>query len=337
VVDADHRPEHRPTHEEAMPARPNVRRSRTVLFALIGLVGVAASACASHAPAPAPAAAGSSFPVHVTPSGATTVTIAAQPKRIVSLDASNTETLFAVGAGSQVVAVDKDSDYPANAPHTRLDATKPNLEAIAGYRPDLVVTAYDTADLVAGLTRLHIPVLLLPAPTTVDGAYADWTDIGQATGHVQQAQHLVTTTRQQIAGIVASARHSGPVLTYYYELDQTFYTATSHTFIGALLGRFGLTNIADPADSASAAGYPQLSAEQVLHADPNLIFLADSGCCGQNASTVAARPGWHTVAAVRGGDVVALDDDIASRWGPRIVDLMRTVAGAVTKAAKRNG
>lgn len=314
---------------------PTVRRSRTVLFALIGLFGVVASACASHAAAPAPTAAGPSFPVRVAPAGAPAVTVPSRPKRIVSLDASNTETLFAVGAGSQVVAVDKDSDYPANAPHTQLDATKPNVEAIAGYQPDLVVTAYDTNSLAASLTKLHIPVLLLPAPTTVDAAYTDWTDLGKATGHEQQAQQLVDTTKQQLKGIVAGTKHSA--LSYYYELDQTYYTATSHTFIGSLLGQFGMTNIADPADSATSGGYPQLSAEQILSANPALVFLADSGCCGQNAKTVAARPGWSTLNAVRNGDVVALNDDIASRWGPRIVDLMRTVATAITKASHGKG
>jgi iron complex transport system substrate-binding protein len=124
-------------------------------------------------------------------------------------------------------------------------------------------------------------------------------------------------------------------LRYYYELDQTYYTATSHTFIGGLLGSFGMTNIADPADSPAAGGYPQLSAEAVLGANPNLIFLADSQCCAQNAGTVAARPGWATLTAVRDNDVVALNDDIASRWGPRVVDLMRAVAAAVNKAAGR--
>jgi iron complex transport system substrate-binding protein len=317
--------------------RPVGPRSRTVLFALIGVFGVVTSACASHAAEPAPTAAGPSFPVRIAAGGAPAVTVPSQPKRIVSLDSSNTETLFAIGAGSQVVAVDKDSDYPANAPHTQLDATKPNLEAIAGYKPDLVVTAYDTNSIVAGLTKLHIPVLLLPAPTTVDAAYTDWTDVGKATGHAPQAQKLVDSTRQQIATVVAGTKHAGPPLSYYYELDQTYYTATSHTFIGSLLGLFGMTNVADPAESATSGGYPQLSAEQVLKSNPSLIFLADSGCCGQNATTVAARPGWSSLTAVRDGDVVALDDDIASRWGPRIVDLMRTVSTAVAKADKRNG
>jgi iron complex transport system substrate-binding protein len=307
------------------------------LFTLVGTVLVAG--CASHAPA-APAStassAGSAFPVTVTvPGGNTPVTIPTRPDRIVSLDASDTEILFALGAGSQVVAVDKDSDYPANAPHTSLDSTNPNIEAIAGYTPDLVVTAYNTNNVVSGLQKLNIPVLLVDAPKDLTDAYTLWSTIGKATGHQSEADGLVSTTKDKITTMVADTPKPAEPLSYYYELDQTLYTATSHTFIGQLLGRLGLTNIADPADTASADGYPQLSAEQVLAANPSIIFLADSVCCGQNAASVAARPGWSTLSAVQRGNVVALNDDDASRWSEmRIVDLMQDVSTAVAKAGR---
>lgn len=249
------------------------------------------------------------------------------PGRIVSLDPSSTEILFGVGAGGQVVAVDKDSDYPATAPRTSLDATKPNLAAIAGYHPDLVVTASDTDGMVAGLTKLHIKVLLLPAPRTIDGAYAIWNEIGAATGHAARAKALVASAQQQIGAILAHAPRWFAPVDYYYEVDQTYHTTTSHTFVGSLLNRFGIGNIAD---SVATSGNPRLSASQILAANPSFIFLADSVCCGQNAASVAARPGWGALMAVHNGNVVALDDGMASRWGPRIVDLMRTVAGALS-------
>jgi len=314
------------------------RGFRTVigLFTLVGTLLVAG--CASHAPAgPAStgSSAGSAFPVTVTvPGGNTPVTITTRPKRIVSLDASDTEILFALGAGGQVVAVDKDSNYPATAPHTALDSTNPNIEAIAGYNPDLVITAYNTNNVVSGLQKLKIPVLLVNAPKNLTDAYALWSAIGRATGHQSEADGLVTTTGRQIGTIVADTPKPAKPLSYYYELDQTLYTATSHTFIGQVIGKFGLTNIADPADTTSAAGYPQLSAEQVFAANPTIIFLADHLCCGQDAASVAARPGWRTLAAVAQGNVVPLDDDIASRWGPRIVQLMQAVSTAVAKAGK---
>ncbi len=116
--------------------------------------------------------------------------------------------------------------------------------------------------------------------------------------------------------------------TFYHELDPTFYSVTSSTFIGEIYGLLGLVDIADAADP-DGYGYPQLSAEYIIEQDPDFIFLADTKCCGQNAETVAARPGWDRLTAVEEGRIVELDDDVASRWGPRIVDLLATVAEAV--------
>jgi cobalamin transport system substrate-binding protein len=136
--------------------------------------------------------------------------------------------------------------------------------------------------------------------------------------------------RSDIEDAVASA---DPVAgqTFYYELDDTYYSVTSKTFIGQLFSMLGLVNIADEAERASS-GYPQLSSEYIVDADPELIFLADTKCCGQDASTVADRPGWGDLAAVRDGNVVELDDDVASRWGPRLVDLVQTIADAAASA-----
>ena len=121
-------------------------------------------------------------------------------------------------------------------------------------------------------------------------------------------------------------------LSYYYELDPTFYTVTSKTFVGSLLVQLGLVNIADEADAdGKKNGYPQLSQEALVKADPDLIFLADSKCCDQSAATVKKRKGWSGIQAVKSGQVIALDDDIASRWGPRIIDLFEAVANAVAK------
>jgi iron complex transport system substrate-binding protein len=122
-------------------------------------------------------------------------------------------------------------------------------------------------------------------------------------------------------------------LSFYYELDDTYYSVTSETFIGQLFAMLGLENIADAAKGASS-GYPQLSAEYIVESDPDLIFLADTECCGQSAETVARRPGWGDLSALAHGGVVELDDDVASRWGPRVVDLLREIAGAASAVAE---
>jgi iron complex transport system substrate-binding protein len=261
-----------------------------------------------------------------------TVTLDKQPTRIVSLGPTATEMLFAIGAGKQVTAVDGLSNYPADAPKTDLDAFKPNAEAIAAKNPDLVVLTNDTNKIVDQLKALKIPAYLAPAAAKLDDSYAELTDLGKLTGHPTEAADVVARTRDGIAKLVKDVPPRSKPLTYYYELDQTYFSVTSKTFVGSLFAMVGLTNLADPADASGAAGgYPQLSAESIVKANPDLIFLADTKCCHQSADTVKARAGWAGIAAVKNGHVVALDDDIASRWGPRVVDLMRVIADAVAK------
>jgi iron complex transport system substrate-binding protein len=266
------------------------------------------------------------FPVEIDTS-AGPVTIEERPTRIVSLSPSATETLFAIGAADQVIAVDKNSNFPAEVPKGDLDAYEPNVEAVIDKKPDLVVLSNDANDLIASLEAVKIPVLLEDAPTDLDGVLDQVDDLGKATGHVEEAEELATTMREDIEEIVADTEAEG--VSYYYELDSSYYSQTSATFLGKLIGDLGLVNIADGAGDGS--DYPQLSAEHIIREDPDLILLADTKCCQQSAETVAARPGWAELEAVKAKAVVELDDDIASRWGPRIVDLLRQVADAAEK------
>ncbi|MCQ3802884.1 MAG: ABC transporter substrate-binding protein [bacterium] len=269
------------------------------------------------------------FPVDVADSQGI-VTISARPERIVSLSASSTEILFAIGAGPQVVAVDTFSNYPPQAPVSDLSAFNPNLEALTAFDPDLVVAFYDPGDLMASLDALEIPALMMLSPGALDDVWHQIEQLGLATGRSLEAADLITSMQQSIDEILAGAPDTS--FTYYYELDQNLYSVTSTTFVGQVLGLLGFENIADQADE-QGYGYPQLSSEYIIAVDPDLIFLADTLCCGQNLETVAARPGWSALTAVTNGAVVELDDDIASRWGPRIVDLLEVAAGAVTALA----
>jgi iron complex transport system substrate-binding protein len=261
------------------------------------------------------------------------VTLDARPERIVSLSPTATEMLFAIGAGDQIVAVDDQSNFPPEAPTTKLSGYEPNAESIASFRPDLVVYANDLGDVASALDGLGIPALLEPAAADLSDVYVQIEQLGTVTDHVDQARDVVARMRSRIADIVSSAPDTDDRPAYYHELDDTYYTVTSSTFIGRIYSLLGLRNIADAADS-DGTGYPQLSAEYIVDADPDLIFLADTKCCDQSAQTVAQRPGWEDVAAVRNGSVVALDDDVASRWGPRIVDLLEAVGRAVARTEK---
>jgi iron complex transport system substrate-binding protein len=308
------------------------RSLRFVPFAVA--LAFALAACGDTGPAPgggAPAASPSSaYPVTVR-TAAGSVTIDARPQRIVSLSPTATEMLFAIGAGDQVIAVDDQSNYPPDAPTTKLSGYEPNVESIASYEPDLVVYSNDLGDVASALDQLGIAAVLEPAASTIRDVYDQIEQLGIVTDNAHAAAALVRRMRAQIDEIAASVPDAAEGLTYYHELDDTYYTVTSSTFIGRVYSLIGLRNIADAADE-DGSGYPQLSPEYIVDADPDLIFLADTKCCGQSAETVVERPGWAQLSAVRHGGVVELDDDVASRWGPRIVDLLRRVAHAVADA-----
>lgn len=267
------------------------------------------------------------YPVTVdTPRGE--VTLAKQPTRIVSLSPSATESLFAIGAGPQVVAADEYSTYPTNAPKTDLSGFEPNVEAIAGYKPDLVVMSNDTNGTADALTKLGVPVLLSPAPATLDQGYDEIAALGQATGHADETAQVVRTMRDDIATALAKAPNT-PVR-IYHELDSQYHSASSHSFLGSIYEKMGATNIADAADK-DRTGYPQLTEEAVVKADPQLVVITDQ--VDYTADDVKKRPGWAGVAAVKNGDIVTVDADIASRWGPRLPQLVEKIAEAMTKAA----
>jgi iron complex transport system substrate-binding protein len=259
-----------------------------------------------------------------------TFTFTSRPDAIVSLSPTSTEMLYAIGAGPQVKAVDSYSDYPPNAPKTTLSGYTPNVEAIAKYNPDLVVVSSDTSSFNTQMAALKIPVLYSPAAANLSQAYAEYGPLGKATGHVAQAKSEVASIKAKIAHIVATAPHAKKGTTYYYELEPDYYSVTSATFVGKLFSLLGLTSIADSAKGvASSGGYPQLNAEFILKSNPTYIFLADTICCNATAASVAKRPGWSALNAVKDRRIVPLNDDIASRWGPRITILLQDAADAL--------
>lgn len=318
---------------------------RAIARALAGVLGLAVlAACGAPAPsastpgpaqsaatAPATAPAGdSAFPVEVASGGAgstTTITIAERPDAIISLSPTATETLFAIGAGEQVKAVDDQSNFPADAPRTELSGFTPNVEAILGEAPDLVVMARADEDVVASLATAGVPTLVLPSAANLTEAYDQMERLGAATGRLAEAKALVAKTDEAIDAAVASVPERQGETTYFHELDPTLYTVTGGTFIGEIYGLFGLTSIGDAAGTGDL--YPQLSEEFVVEQDPDLIFLSDTQCCGVTLEQVKQRPGWAGMAAVEHGRVHSVNEDIASRWGPRVADFAASVAEQV--------
>jgi len=307
------------------------RLSPAALLALLTALLLALTACGGDDDGDDAAAssspAGDAFPVTVTADNGE-VTLDEQPEAIVSMSPSATEMLFAIGAGDQVEAVDSNSNYPAEAPTSDLESFTPNAEAIVGYSPDLVVLSDDINGIVDSLEALDVPVLLLGAAQSLDDTYEQMELLGEATGHADEADDVVADVQDRIDAAVESVDADVSGQRVYHELDPSFYSADSSTFIGSIYALFGLENIADGAPDPSG-GYPQLSPEYVVEQAPELIVLADTKCCGESAETVAQRPAFATVPAVVDGRIVEADDDIVSRWGPRVADFAENVAGVL--------
>ncbi len=293
-----------------------------LVSALLVAFGGAPAAVASSR-----AAASVGYPVTVKTTDGPLV-IPTRPRRILSLSASATQMLYAIGAGPQVVGVDKYSTYPANAPRTSFTGAETNAEDYLAKHPDLVVLAFDSSHLVSQLHALHIPAIVLGSATSVKNAEAQMTELGEITDRVSGAQKANANLNNDLKRIAAPVGNKARGASYYVELDPTYFSATSRSFIGALFSRLGMTNVAD--SGAKGSAYPQLSAEYLVKANPDYVFLADTKCCGQSAATFAKRPAFSGLKAVTAHHVVGVDDSLASQWGPHTMEaFLQLIANAV--------
>jgi iron complex transport system substrate-binding protein len=266
--------------------------------------------------------------------GGYTTKIAKKPTKIISLSPSGTEIFFAIGAGPQILAVDDYSNYPANAPVSEISGYQPNVEAILAKKPDLVLLSVNSTkapQVRNALVKLGIPVLMQPAPATLNDVYRENTILGKVTNRQAGAAKLNATMAKSIRNILAKAKKSSKIR-IFHELDDTYYSATSETFIGKVYKDFGAVNIADEASGADNSGYPQLSAEYLLKSDPQVIFLADAQY-GVTADSVSKRAGWSQISAVKNQKIVELPADIPSRWGPRLVDFYKLIGNSLAKVS----
>ncbi|NMF09022.1 ABC transporter substrate-binding protein [Corynebacterium xerosis] len=319
--------------------RPGSRsRSRSLLAGAAALVvsALALTGCASdgeEARGGADSGGEGNFPVSVAtgPAGSgQELTLDERPERIVSLSPTATESLFAIDADDQVVAVDEYSYYPAEAPVDEgLSGYRTSVEAVLAHDPDLVVIAMEEDSLLQGMAAVDVPVLFMPPAANLDDAYAQIETLGAATGNVGGAAEVVRDMSREIGEAVQSVpaeiRDAG--LSYYHEVSSDHYSITDDTFLGTVYGQFGLESIA-----TGDAEYPQLNAEAIVGANPDLIFLANSTSESMTAEDVAARPGWSEITAVKEGRIEALDGDLASRWGPRLPEFVRSIAAVLSDA-----
>ncbi len=289
-------------------------------------VPVAANACLAATPAAISGTPGvTAFPITITDDAGRQVVLQEAPQRIVSIAASNTEILFALGLGEKVVAVDQYSDYPPEAEQKpQLGSyVKPDLEQIVAAAPDLVLaTSVHEETIVPELEALRLTVAVID-PEDIDGVFDGIGLVGRITGQDAQATRLVCELQDRVDA-VAERINGAPQPRVFFELSPELHTAGPDSFIDDLISRAGGQNIA----AGAAEEWPQLSAEVLLEQDPEVILLADEAA-GVSLEQVRARPGWQQITAVKQGRIVAIDPDLTNRPGPRVVDGLEAIARAL--------
>lgn len=262
------------------------------------------------------------FPLTVEGTDGQSVTFDSPPQRIVSLSAHATDILCAVGAGPQIVAVDKYANCPAgSSAKPELDAFSPNTEAIAGYQPDFVYISTDTGNLAATLRGLGLRVLYLDIPTSLQGVFDQVDLFGRISGHQDAAAALVAGMQTRLEAVEAKVAGVTRGPRVFHELDTTLFTVAPGTYIGDLYRVLKAQNIAADAKDS----YPQLTAEIVVQRDPEVIVLADE-VAGVTPESVAARPGWSGITAVKTGRICGVDPSLVSQPGTHVLDALETLA-----------
>lgn len=238
------------------------------------------------------------------------------PKRIISLSPSITEILFEIGSGNQVIAVDNLSNYPNEAPITDISAYDPNVEAISLLNPDLVILSYNIKNLKAALKKIGIETIYLPAPLNFEDILDQIDYLGLQTGNEDKAKKLISKMKNRMKTL-QKLRENETATKIYHEIDPNYYSPSKFSFIGDIYQKLNYKNVADKAD-ISNLGYPKLSPELIISENPDLIVLP--GKDNKYVEKVKLRPGWGYIEAVKKNNFLLTNNDIASRWGPRILN-----------------
>jgi iron complex transport system substrate-binding protein len=296
---------------------------RTLLFVIIlAILATLASACA---PGAAPAAG----PIVVMDGDGKEFRLEKAAQRVISLAPSNTEILFAVGAGKQVVGREDFSNYPEEAkslPSVGGSMGKYSLEEIAKLQPDLILASPLTAaEVVQSLKTITPSVFLLPNPKDMEGLFTNLTTVGTLTGHKAEADKLVSELRARVEAVQKKIAPLSNAPKVFYELDATEpakpYTAGPGSFVDMLIGMAGGYNIG----KSLQGEWAQISQEALIVENPDVIVLGDSPY-GVTPEAVTARPGWEQIGAVKNGRVLSFNDDLVSRPGPRMVQGLEELA-----------
>lgn len=293
----------------------------TQFFILITILAMLLAGCAPAASAPQA--------ITLTDGLGRTVTMDQPAERIVSLAPSATEILFAVGAGDQVIGRDSFSNYPESVSDLQDVGGSMgdySMETITSLNPDLVLlTEINTPEQVKALEDLGLTAYYIKNPVQLDGLYPILETVGQLTGHEKEAAELVSSLTDRVAKVTVTIAKAQDKPLVFYELDGSDaakpWTSGPNTFMDQLIQMAGGVNVG----SAMKDAWAQISLEELLVQDPDIILLGDAAY-GMTAEQVAIRAGWETLNAVKNKSIFAFNDDLASRPGPRMVDGLEELA-----------
>lgn len=286
-----------------------------VLLFLVSCGPAVAPAATPTASSAAPTATAAAFPATITDFQGRAVALAAQPKRIVSIGPSNTEFLYALGAGDRVVGRDDFSDTPAAAQQVeKVGGVKVNIEKVVSLRPDLVISVKFSDGTIERIAGAGIPVLVVD-PQGLEDVTRTAVLLGHAVG--ADGDGLARTIQQQVDALKQKVAAAATHPRVFHEVDATEpskpFTVGPGSYINDLIVLVGGTNVA----AGTGSAYPQISLEEVVRADPEVIVLGDADY-GTTPEQVASRPGWSVLSAVKNNRVFAISDSLVSRPGPRV-------------------
>lgn len=318
----------RPSTATASPsatAAPSETATATATIASTGTPTQTATGTPTAVTTPDATTVADNFPLDIEQTDGETLTLAAPPARIVSLSAYATAILCAADAGDQLAAVDLYANCPAGSKTLpELDSFAPSLEAIAAYNPDLVYVDTDNGGIVAALRNVDIPVLYLSIPQTIDASLERIQLFASLSGHGTEGAALVSGMQDRIDATVSKLDGVTEGPTVYHELDQTLFSVGPDSYVGDFYTLLKAKNIA----AGASEQYPQLTAEAILAADPEVIVLADEPF-GVTVESVASRPGWDGIKAVKDGRICSVDPSLVSQPGPNLVDALDAIAACL--------
>jgi iron complex transport system substrate-binding protein len=290
---------------------------------------VGITAVPSNTMTASPTATATAAPIRLTDGTGTEVELAGPAARIISLGPSNTEILFALGAQAQIAGCDLDSDYPSEAKKLAVISDYPSLsvESIVALQPDLVIAAeIISPEQVQSMRSLGLKVFYLANPKTLpDGLFANLRIVGTLTGRSAEADQLVASLRSRFDAVQQNVSRAATSPLTSFAVDATDpakpYIAGPGSFVDTLIRLAGGRNLG----AALSTSWAQISVEEILHQDPDVILLGDA-MYGITVESVAARPGWKNLTAVKTGSIFAVDSNLVVRPGPRLADGLETIA-----------